>query len=77
MQFVVAFVVQIHSDAKGAERAKAFDGFKADIEQAMTGWEPTPNSAPFELVGGESSSLGNNRSIYAQTWETTRQLTGA
>ncbi len=76
VQFVVAFVIQQHSDAKGAARARAFDSFKTDIEQALAGWQPEEAEEPFELVGGESSSLGNNRSVYAQTWETSRFLTG-
>lgn len=29
------------------------------------------------LVGAEASSLGNGVSIYAQTWQTSRFLTGA
>lgn len=76
VQFIVAFVIQRHSDAKGAERAKAFDAHKTDIEQALAGWMPDEAEEPFELVGGESSSLGNNRSVFAQTWEASRYLTG-
>ena len=76
-QFIVAFIVRHAADVKGAERAKAFDGFKRDIEQAIAGWQPQDASEECELVGGESSQLDIGVSIYAQTWETTRFLTGA
>ncbi len=77
VQIVVAFLIRNHNDAKGAARAKAFDTFKSEIEQALAGWSPTTGGDPFSLVGGESTSMGNGVSIYAQTWETTRFLTGS
>ncbi|MGY9046322.1 hypothetical protein P775_11060 [Puniceibacterium antarcticum] len=77
VQVVVAFVIRQHNDARGAERALMFDGFKTSIEDALAGWSPFDSSDPFELVGGEGSALGNSVTIYAQTWETSRFLTGA
>jgi hypothetical protein len=77
VQIVVAFLIRDHSDPKGAARAVQFDAFKNDIEQALAGWIADGAAGPFALVGGESSSMGNGVSIYAQTWETTRFLTGA
>jgi len=76
-QVAIAFLIRVHGDARGAKRAEAFDEFKGDIEQAMAGWEPHPDSKPFELVSGEGTPLPNNTSVYIQTWETTRYLTGA
>ena len=76
VQGVIAFLIRVHGDAKGSERARQFDAHKTDIESAMAGWAPFDESNPFDLVGGESTSLGNGVSIYAQTWETTRYLTG-
>lgn len=77
VQIVVAFLIRDHTDVKGAARAARFDAFKTEIEQALAGWSATDAGKPFELVGGESSPMGNGVSIYAQTWETTRFLTGA
>ncbi|KMK68580.1 hypothetical protein [Puniceibacterium sp. IMCC21224] len=77
VQVVVAFVIRQHNDARGSERALMFDGFKSSIEGALAGWSPFESSDPFELVGGEGSALGNSVTIYAQTWETSRFLTGA
>jgi len=75
-QVLVAFVVRHHNDTRGAERAAMFDGFKRSIEGALAGWVPEECEDPFELVAGESSTLGTGVSIYVQTWETTRFLTG-
>lgn len=75
-QIVVAFLVRNSSDATGAARAKQFDGYKADIEAALAGWEPDFVASAFELVGGESTTLSKDVSLYAQTWETSRFLTG-
>lgn len=77
MQFLTAFVVRRHDDDRGAERALAFDGLKAEIEAALAGWAPSPEGEPCELVGGEGTPLGNGVSVYVQTWETSRILTGA
>ncbi|WP_226781838.1 phage tail terminator protein [Oceaniglobus trochenteri] len=77
VQIVVAFVVRHYNDAKGAERAAAFDTFKSSIEAALAGWSPRDESKGCALVGGEATALGDGTSIYAQTWETSRYLTGA
>ena len=63
--------------ALGAERAKAFDALKGTVEAALTGWEPDPDAEPCSLVAGESSPVTTGVSIYIQTWETARFLTGA
>lgn len=75
-QIVVAFLVRNVSDGTGAARAKQFDGYKTDIEAALAGWEPDFVTSAFELVGGESTALSKGVSLYAQTWETSRFLTG-
>lgn len=74
-QFLVAIILRHHGDALGALRADAFSSFKDEIEQALAGWEPTDMSEPCELVGGQQTPLGNNATVYVQTWETTRFLT--
>lgn len=76
VQIVTAFILRRQDDPRGARRAASFDRFKAAVEQALAGWEPPGMAAPLELIGGEGSSLGDNVSIYAQTWETNRYLTG-
>ncbi|TCM84783.1 phage tail terminator protein [Rhodovulum steppense] len=75
-QILTAFVVRHHNDARGAERAAMFDGLKRAVEVALAGWLADECENPFELVGGESSPLATGVSIYVQTWETTRFLTG-
>ena len=77
VQIVVALLIRHQDDARGAARAAQFDGYKAAIEAALAGWEPGSGCEPFALVGGEPTSLGNNATIYAQTWQTSRFLTGA
>ena len=75
-QVVVAFLVRSYADASGAARAVQFDKFKTEIEAVLAGWQPSFVTTAFELVGGESSTLERGVSLYAQTWETTRFLTG-
>lgn len=75
VQIAVTFVVRHHGDVHGSERAARFDSYKRSIEDALAGWEPTDDSEPFQLVAGEGTPLGNNTTIYVQTWETTRFLT--
>ena len=75
VQLLVGFVIRQHG-LLGAARALSFDAGKNAIETALAGWEP-PGLEPFELVGGESSPLGAGVSIYVQTWQTARFLTGA
>ena len=61
----------------GAERAVQFDAHLARLEAALAGWEPPGTISPCELVEGESSPIEKGVSIYVQTWETARFLTGA
>lgn len=76
-QFVTVMVIRQYDDAVGSDRAKRFDTFKAQVEAELAGWQPTAGSDVVSLVGGEGQSLSNSVSIYAQTWQTTRFLTGA
>lgn len=76
VQVLVGLVIRSFEDALGEGRAKAFDAPKAEIEAALAGWEPD-GFEPFSLVGGESSPIGEGVSIFVQTWETARFLTGA
>jgi len=75
-QFYVAFFISYHGDVHGRARAERFDGFKTAIEDALAGWQPSPDSEPFALVNGEGTPLGNNLSVYVQAWQTTRTLSG-
>lgn len=75
-QFLTGIVIRHFDDAMGAERAMAFDALKAAVEGLLAGWEPE-DAEPCELVGGESSPVMPGVSIYVQTWETARFLTGA
>lgn len=77
VQFLTGIVIRQYGDTMGAERALAFDTYKAAVEAALTGWEPDPFAEPCSLVGGESSPVATGVSIYVQTWETARYLTGA
>lgn len=77
VQFLVAFVSRNYADDLGAHRVADFSLWKGQIEQALAGWTPASGVDPCELVGGESSPLGTGVSIYVQTWETSRLLTGA
>lgn len=76
VQFLVGTVIRIYDQAMGAERALAFDSRKADCEAALAGWTPPSCSDACVLVGGESSPIDTGVSIYVQTWETARFLTG-
>lgn len=76
-QVFVAFVVRHHGDVKGRARAEQFKGFKTAIEDTLAGWSPTPYSQPFSLVNGEGTSVGNNVTVYVQTWQTTRNLSAS
>ncbi|WP_299165797.1 hypothetical protein [uncultured Tateyamaria sp.] len=76
VQYLVAFLVRNYADDTGAARVSQFDRFKTDIEAALAGWQPDEANDPFELVTGESTGLGNGVSLYVQTWETSRFLTG-
>lgn len=76
-QFIAGVVIRHYDSFLGAERAAQFDGHVARLESALAGWEPPGTVSPCELVGGESSAIATGVSIYVQTWETARFLTGA
>lgn len=76
-QFIVGVVLRNYDQMMGADRASAFDAYKADLEAALAGWMPVSGTDPCELVGGESSPISKGVSIYVQTWATARFLTGA
>lgn len=76
-QFLTGVVIRHYDDAMGEERALAFDSYKAAVEAALTGWEPESFAEPCNLVAGESSPVTTGVSIYVQTWQTARFLTGA
>ena len=75
-QVAVAFLLRSHAVDTGADRVSMFDQHKGDIEAALAGWQPADATDVFELVGGESTALAKGVSIYVQTWETSRILTG-
>ncbi|TCT37697.1 phage tail terminator protein [Martelella mediterranea] len=77
VQFLVAVVIRYHADARGADRVALFENVKSSIEGVLAGWQPDPYADPMALVGGEASPLGNNVTVYVQTWQTTRYLEGA
>ncbi|TQD37472.1 phage tail terminator protein [Rhodobacter capsulatus] len=77
VQFVVGIVIRLYDGMMGAERAMAFDAYRSDIEAALAGAVIPGFFDPCELVGGETSPISTGVSIYAQTWATTRFLTGA
>nr|WP_319388191.1 hypothetical protein [uncultured Cohaesibacter sp.] len=76
VQFLVAIFIRRY-DARGGERVIEFDDLKTSIENALAGWEPSEDADPVELVGGQAAPLGNGRSVYVQTWQTSRYLSGA
>ncbi|MCW5711267.1 hypothetical protein [Shinella sp.] len=76
-QVYVAFVVRHHGDVKGRARAEQFKGFKTAIEGALAGWSHDPYCLPFSLVNGEGTSVGNNVTVYVQTWQSTRNLSAS
>ncbi len=77
MQFIAGVVIRHYDAFLGAERAGQFDGHLRRLEAALAGWEPPGAISPCELVDGESSPIEKGVSIYVQTWETARFLTGA
>ncbi len=76
-RFVTGIVLRRHDDPRGAERAQAFGAYRKTVEDLLAGWQPSAGSDSCSLVGGETTGLGNGVSIYAQTWATSRFLTGA
>lgn len=77
VQFLTAFFIRRHDDAKGGKKASAFDTYKAEIEAALAGWEPDFLDGPVQLVAGQAAPLGNGTTVYVSTWETRRYLEGA
>lgn len=75
VQFLTGIVIRHYDHLMGGDRAVQFDALKTQIEALLAGWEP-PGAEPCELVGGESSPVTTGVSIYVQTWETARFLTG-
>ena len=76
-QFLVGIVVREYDGDLPAARASRFDTLKSDVETALAGWEPGAAFDPCQLVDGESSPVTTGVSIYVQTWQTSRLLTGA
>lgn len=76
-QFLTGIFIRHYDDAMGAVRAQAFDHCKLAVETALAGWTPDAFAEPCNLIGGESSPVSTGVSIYAQTWQTARFLTGA
>lgn len=74
VQFLVAFVIRRHDDAKGGKKVSLFDEIKASIEKALAGWAIDPSDAPCELVAAQAAPLGNGVTAYVQTWQTSRYL---
>lgn len=77
MQFLAGVVLRHYDDFLGQARALQFDTYMRGLEAALAGWEPPGGMSPCQLVGGESSPVSKGVSIYVQTWETARFLTGA
>ncbi|WP_347268178.1 hypothetical protein [Paracoccus sp. (in: a-proteobacteria)] len=77
MQFLAGVVLRHYDDFLGQARALQFDTYLRGLEAALAGWEPPGGISPCQLVGGESSPVSKGVSIYVQTWETARFLTGA
>lgn len=75
-QFVTALVIRQHDDPRGGERARQFDAFKANTEVLLAGWQPIASGFSVALIGAEATGFGNGVSIYAQTWQVSRFLTG-
>lgn len=78
VEILTVLFVRHDDDVRGAARALRFDALKGAVEGALAGWSPSEGSDPFALVGGQSGTiLPLNASVWIQTWETTRYLTGA
>ncbi len=75
--FCTGLLVREHDDPQGANRARQFDDRLALTETLLAGWQPLEGGFPVSLVGAEATSLGNGVSIYLQTWQVSRFLTGA
>ena len=77
VQFLVGVVIRTYDDWMGEERALEFDGHITRLEAALAGWVPPGCISQCQLVSGEGSPITTGVSIYVQTWETARFLTGA
>ena len=77
IQFLAGVVIRHYGDFLGEARALQFDTYLRGLESALAGWEPPSAISPCQLVSGESSPVIKGVSIYVQTWQTARFLTGA
>ena len=76
VQFLAGIVIRTFDHMMGEDRAVQFDGHRHRLEQALAGWVPPAAAAQCHLVDGESSPVTTGVSIFVQTWETARFLTG-
>ena len=76
VEFITAIALREYGDALGGDRAQRLDALKAEMEAALAGWEGPGMIAPCELFAAESSRIVKGVSLYAQTWQTARFLTG-
>lgn len=74
VQFLVAFLIRQHGDAKGGKKVLQFDAMKAEIEAALAGFSLSADADPTELVAAQAAPIGNGVSVYVQTWQTSRYL---
>lgn len=74
VQFLTALIIRRYDDATGGKKVSMFDTLKGEIEQALAGWAPLPESELVEMVAGQAAPLGNGVTAYVQTWQTTRNL---
>lgn len=75
-QFLAGVVIRTFDHMMGEDRAIQFDEHLRRLETALAGWTPPSGVSPCQLVDGESSPVSTGVSIFVQTWETARFLTG-
>lgn len=75
-QIAVGIVLRLHDAGMGGDRVVRFAAYRNDLEQALAGWVPPGSPGNCSLLGGESSPVTKGVSIYVQTWEIPRFLTG-
>ncbi|PZO64602.1 MAG: hypothetical protein DI498_10975 [Paracoccus denitrificans] len=76
VQFLAGVVIRTFDQMMGEERALQFDEHRRRLERALAGWSPPAAVSPCQLVDAESSPVSTGVSIFVQTWETARILTG-
>lgn len=71
---LVAVVLRMADDARGAKRVSSVDEFSQAIETALAGWTPGDDHIPFEFVAARSRPTGENKGVtwYVQTWRSSR-----